>query len=82
MQHELHPRLSNRLHRPDGASWYQSVLAWGEEMTRDQIERYERESVLRAMGQHRGPGDGTAQQIIRNSERRKAKRKQKAGETV
>lgn len=51
-------------------------------MTRDQIERYERESVLRAMGQHRGPGDDTAQKLIGNSERRKAQAKQKAGETV
>ena len=50
-------------------------------MTREQIERYQRESILRAGFDinRRGPGDDTAQQIIRNSERRKAKRKQKEG---
>ena len=51
-------------------------------MNREDFDRYERESVLRAMGQHRGPGDDTAQKLIGNSERRKSKRKQKAGETV
>nr|WP_318382358.1 hypothetical protein [uncultured Enterobacter sp.] len=47
-------------------------------MTRQQIEQYELESILRAgfIFPRRG-GDGTAQQIIRNSERRKAKVKQK-----
>lgn len=53
-------------------------------MTRQQIEQYERESVLRAGFNpgRRGPGDDTAQQIIRNSERRKAEKKQAAGETA
>ncbi|EOC1104626.1 hypothetical protein ACN1UY_002402 [Cronobacter sakazakii] len=51
-------------------------------MNREDFDRYERESVLRAMGQHRGPGDGTAQQIIRNSERRRAARKAKQKEGV
>jgi len=48
-------------------------------MTRQQIEQYERESVIRAGFNpgRRGPGDETAQHIIRNSERRRAKTKQK-----
>ena len=52
-------------------------------MNRSDIERYERDSLIRAGFDinHRGPG-GTAQQIIRNSERRKAHAKQKAGETA
>lgn len=52
-------------------------------MNRSDIESYQRESILRAGFDinRRGPG-GTAQQIIRNSERRKAERKQKAGETA
>lgn len=41
-------------------------------MTRSDIERYERESVMRAMGTNRGPGDDGAQQLIRSSERRRA----------
>lgn len=47
-------------------------------MNRSDIERYERESILRAGFDinRRGPG-GTVQQIIRNSERRRAKTKQK-----
>lgn len=47
-------------------------------MNRSDIERYERESLLRAGLDinRRGPG-GTAQQIIRNSERRKAQAKKK-----
>jgi len=47
-------------------------------MNRSDIERYERDSLLRAGFDinRRGPG-GTAQQIIRNSERRKAQAKQK-----
>ncbi|WP_312212352.1 hypothetical protein [Pseudescherichia sp.] len=47
-------------------------------MNRSDIERYQRESILRAGFDinRRGPG-GTAQQIIRNSERRKAQAKQK-----
>ena len=47
-------------------------------MTRQQIEQYELESILRAGFSFppRG-GDDTAQQIIRNSERRKAVTKQK-----
>lgn len=47
-------------------------------MTRQQIEQYELESILRAgfIFPPRG-GDDTAQQIIRNSERRRAKTKQK-----
>ena len=53
-------------------------------MTRQQIEQYERECVLRAGYNpgRRNPGDDTAQQIIRNSERRKAETKQAAGEMV
>ena len=48
-----------------------------EEMTRQQIEQYELESILRAGFSFppRG-GDDTAQQIISNSERRRAKTKQ------
>ena len=47
-------------------------------MNRSDIERYERESILRAGFDinRRGPG-GTAQQIIRNSERRKEQAKKK-----
>ena len=47
-------------------------------MNRSDIERYERESILRDGFDinRRGPG-GTAQQIIRNSERRKAQAKKK-----
>lgn len=41
-------------------------------MTRSDIERYERESVVRALGNHRGPEDDGAQQLIRRSERRRA----------
>lgn len=54
-------------------------------MTRHQIEQYERDSLLRAgfrFNAGRNPGDDTAQQIIRNSERRKAEKKQSAGEMV
>lgn len=53
-------------------------------MKREECNRYEMESVFRAgvTLNRRGPGDGTAQQIIRNSERRKAHAKQKAGETA
>lgn len=47
-------------------------------MNRSDIERYQRDSLLRAGFDinRRGPG-GTAQQIIRNSERRKAQAKKK-----
>lgn len=41
-------------------------------MTRSDIERYERESVMRALGTNRGPGDDGAQQLIRSSARRRA----------
>lgn len=41
-------------------------------MTREEIERYERESVMRALGTNRGQGDDGAQQLIRSSERRRA----------
>ena len=41
-------------------------------MTRSDIERYERESVMRAVGTSRGPSDDGAQQLIRSSERRRA----------
>lgn len=41
-------------------------------MNRSDIERYERESVMRAMGINRGPSDDGAQQLIRSSERRRA----------
>lgn len=49
-------------------------------MTLHDIERYQRESLFRAGFDinRRGPG-GTAQQIIRNSERRKAETKKKEG---
>ncbi len=52
-------------------------------MNQHDIERYQRESILRAGFDinRRGPG-GIAQQIIHNSERRKAQAKQKAGETA
>ena len=43
-------------------------------MNRSDIERYERESVMRALANHRGPGDDGAQQLIRSSERRRAAR--------
>ena len=47
-------------------------------MTRQQIEQYELESILRAgFSFPRRGGDDTAQQIISNSERRRAKTKQK-----
>lgn len=47
-------------------------------MTRHQIEQYELESILRAgFSFPRRGGEDTAQQIIRNSERRKAVTKQK-----
>ncbi|WP_326902153.1 hypothetical protein P8F81_07995 [Kosakonia cowanii] len=52
-------------------------------MSRESFDNYERDSLLRAEGQYRHPrgkpGDNTAQSIIRNSERRKAKSKQPAG---
>lgn len=54
-------------------------------MTRHQIEQYERDSLLRAgfrFDGGRNPGDDITQQIIRNSERRKAEKKQEAGEMV
>ncbi|HHU2814374.1 hypothetical protein N3K64_04650 [Escherichia coli] len=53
-------------------------------MSREDFDRYERESVMRASGPYRGPGDDGAQRIIRNSERRRAARKakQKAGVKV
>ncbi|WP_161808552.1 hypothetical protein [Franconibacter helveticus] len=53
-------------------------------MKREECNRYEMESVLRAgvTLNRRGPGDDTAQKLIGNSERRKAKRKQRAGETL
>lgn len=41
-------------------------------MNRSDIERYERESVIRALGNHRGPDDDGVQQLIRSSERRRA----------
>ncbi|HCB2766047.1 TPA: hypothetical protein MYS43_002550 [Klebsiella pneumoniae] len=41
-------------------------------MKRSDIERYERESVIRALGNNRGPGDDGAQQLIRSSERRRS----------
>lgn len=47
-------------------------------MTRAEIESYQRESILRAgFSFPRRGGDDTAQQIISNSERRRAKTKQK-----
>lgn len=52
-------------------------------MSREPFDNYERDCLLRADGQYRHPrgkpGDKTAQTIIRNSERRKAKSKQPAG---
>jgi len=52
-------------------------------VSREPFDNYERDSLLRAAGQYRHPrgkpGDNTAQNIIRNSERRKAKSKQPAG---
>lgn len=52
-------------------------------MTRSQADKYEQDSILRAGFDInlRGP-DGAAQQIISNSERRKAQAKQRAGETA
>ncbi|EOU1336418.1 hypothetical protein ACNSVR_000569 [Cronobacter malonaticus] len=54
-------------------------------MTRDDFDRYERESVIRALGDsRRGPGEDAAQRLIRGIERRrravadKAKQKEKA----
>jgi len=47
-------------------------------VTRQQIEQYELESILRAgFSFPRRGGDDTAQQIISKSERRRAKTKQK-----
>jgi len=45
-------------------------------MTRDQINRYERECVNRAgvFLNRNNPGNDAAQRLIRNIERRKAKR--------
>lgn len=40
-------------------------------MSREDFDRYERESVMRASGPYCGPGDDGAQRIIRNSERRR-----------
>lgn len=52
-------------------------------MSRESFDNYERDSLLRAGGDYRHPrgkpGDSTAQTIIRNIERRKAKSKQPAG---
>ena len=52
-------------------------------MNRESFDNYERDSLLRAVGQYRHPrgkpGDNTEQTIIRNSERRKVKSKQPAG---
>ncbi|MGJ7468013.1 hypothetical protein [Kosakonia cowanii] len=52
-------------------------------MSRESFDNYERDSLLRADGEYRHPrgkpGDKTAQTIILNSERRKAKSKQPAG---
>lgn len=52
-------------------------------MNREAFDKYERDSLRRADGDYRHPrgkpGDNTAQIIIRNSERRKAKSKQPAG---
>lgn len=53
-------------------------------MTRADCDRYERESVIRALGDsRRGPGDDGTQRLIRGIERRravadKAKQKEKA----
>ncbi|EFE3811437.1 hypothetical protein ACJY8V_000957 [Escherichia coli] len=51
-------------------------------MTRSDIERYERESVMRALGNHRGPDHDGAQQLIRSSERRRAAREADKNEEV
>lgn len=55
-------------------------------MSRESYDNYERDSLLRADGEYRHPrgksADKTAQNIIRNSERRKAKSKQPAGATA
>lgn len=52
-------------------------------MNRESFDNYELDCLLRADGQYRHPrgnsGDKTAHNIIRNSERRKAKSKQPAG---
>lgn len=52
-------------------------------MSREPFDNYERDSLLRADGEYRHPrgkpDDKTAQTIIRNSERRKAKSNQSAG---
>ncbi|ELY4815866.1 TPA: hypothetical protein PL523_003558 [Cronobacter turicensis] len=53
-------------------------------MTRDDFDRYERESVIRALGDsRRSPDEDAAQRLIRGIERRravadKAKQKEKA----
>lgn len=42
-------------------------------MTRDDFDRYERESVIRALGNSRhGTGEDGAQRLIRGIERRRA----------
>lgn len=51
-------------------------------MTREEAERYERESVMRALGINRGPGDEGAQQLIRSSERRRAAKEENQREKV
>lgn len=55
-------------------------------MSRESFDNYERDSLLRADGEYRHPRgkarDKTAQIIIRNSDRRKAKSKQPAGATA
>lgn len=54
-------------------------------MNREDFDRYERECVMRASGNYRGPGGDSAQRIIRNSERRRRaapKAKQKEGVKV
>lgn len=52
-------------------------------MSRESFDNYERDSLLRAQGQYRHPRgksvDNTAQNIIRNSERRKAESKKREG---
>lgn len=51
-------------------------------MNREDFDRYERECVMRASGNYRGPGGDGAQRIIRNSERRRAAHKAKQKEGV
>jgi len=51
-------------------------------VTRSDIERYERESVMRALGTNRGSGDDSAQQLIRSSERRRAAKEENQREKV